>query len=221
MERRAERIPALSDDFADQVMAKMNGRKERAHPRPLPREGRPNWQRASSNEHPSLGRGWGWVCWWVSSIAAVLVLAFLLWPKGHETSLTPTSVQPTIVEAHTQPESSPVVEIKKEEALAQVQPTSQPAKVQRTVVKEKSSPSEPVPAQETPEEGSRMTGAGYDEVDPKAQLLAAEIAHDEAVHQKQTAYEREMAQRSLELLISIMASEEEQEPAGSVKIQKS
>ena len=191
MERRAERIPALSDDFADQVMAKMNGRKEK--PRLL----------------------------WVSSVAAVLVLAFLLWPKGHETSLTPTSVQPAIVEAHTQPESSPVVEIKKEEALAQVQPIAQTAKVQRTVVKEKSSPGEPVPVQETPEEGSRMTEARYDEVDSKAQLLDAEIAHDEAVHQKQTAYEREMAQRSLELLISIMASEEEQEPAGSVKIQKS
>ena len=55
MERRAEKIPALSDDFAEQVMGKMNVRKE---------------QRRSRS-----------IALWIASIAAVLFLAFILWPK--------------------------------------------------------------------------------------------------------------------------------------------
>ena len=63
MERRADKVPALSDDFADKVMGKMNVRKEQQQ------------HRASTPLHH--GRGWGWVL----SIAAVLFLAFILWPN--------------------------------------------------------------------------------------------------------------------------------------------
>ena len=55
MERRAEKIPALSDEFADNVMGKMNARKR---------------QRRSRS-----------IALWIASIAAVLFLAFILWPK--------------------------------------------------------------------------------------------------------------------------------------------
>ena len=55
MDRRAEKIPALSDDFAEKVMGKMNARKR---------------QRRSRS-----------IALWIASIAAVLFLAFILWPN--------------------------------------------------------------------------------------------------------------------------------------------
>ena len=72
MERRAERIPALSDDFALQVMNKMNARKE------------------SAKGHRRFAA--------VFSIAAVLFIAFILWPENHKTPIMETESQPFTAE---------------------------------------------------------------------------------------------------------------------------
>ena len=57
--------------------------------------------------------------------------------------------------------------------------------------------------------------------DAKAQLYSAEIELEQAVHQRQAAYEAEMMQRSLELLIYIMEPKDEEMPTGGVRTQKS
>ena len=113
MERRAERIPALSDDFAQQVMSKMNARKESV-----------TQHRVSTPLH--YGRGWGWV-----GIAAVLLIAFLLWPENHTETTTLPEVQPVVAEATPQPVPLPIVEEKKEEIVAEVKPAPQPEKKHR------------------------------------------------------------------------------------------
>lgn len=221
MERRAERIPALSDDFADQVMAKMNASKDRV-----------THHRASTPLH--YGRGWGWV-----SVAAILVLAFLLWPKGHETSQTPTSVLPAIVEVHTQPEpeSSQVVEARGEEVLAEVTPTPQPVSKQRKATKKSAPIEEPTLAQAEPiipvESASQppvddysynegeMMAAGNVKDETKAQWYASEIRQEQATHQRQAAYEKEKRRRELELLMYLLSETEEDVPEGTIKTQKS
>ena len=110
MERRAERVPALSDDFAQQVMAKMNVRKEVKRHRastplhygrlgsleqPLNVAAAPQ---RGANPHSRRRAGWGWAC----SIAAVLLIAFLLWPQDHEKTMTQQEAQPDIAEASQQ-----------------------------------------------------------------------------------------------------------------------
>jgi len=50
----------------------------------------------------------------VFSIAAVLLIAFLLWPERHETPITQQEVQPVVAEASQQPISQPIIEEKKD-----------------------------------------------------------------------------------------------------------
>ena len=130
IERRAERIPALSDDFAQQVMSKMNARKESAKPK-----------RTASffTLHSSLftrrfAAGF--------SIAAALLIAFLLWPESHKETTTQQEVQPVVAEADPQPVPQSIVEETKEEVMAEVQPTPQPVRKQRKAVKKHSAPIE-------------------------------------------------------------------------------
>ncbi|MBR1800033.1 MAG: hypothetical protein IJ767_00850 [Bacteroidaceae bacterium] len=237
MERRAERIPALSDDFAEQVMSKITA----SPPTPLPWE-RGDWQLTEVTLLPSpTGEGSGVRLLWVRffSVAAILVLAFLLWPKGHETSQTPTSVLPAIVEVHTQPEpeSSQVVEARGEEVLAEVTPTPQPVSKQRKATKKSAPIEEPTLAQAEPiipvESASQppvddysynegeMMAAGNVKDETKAQWYASEIRQEQATHQRQAAYEKEKRRRELELLMYLLSETEEDVPEGTVKTQKS
>ena len=57
----------------------------------------------------------------VLSIAAILLIAFLLWPAKQETSITQPESQPVIAEVNPQPVPQPIVEEKKDETLAEVQ----------------------------------------------------------------------------------------------------
>ncbi|MCR5779242.1 MAG: hypothetical protein K6G70_01660 [Bacteroidaceae bacterium] len=102
MERRAAKVPSLPDDFAQQVMNKMNARKENA-----------NQHRVSTPLH--YGRGWGWVC-----IAAAIILAFLLWPESHEAPIKQSEQQPVIAEM-TPPESVPMEKVEAETPVLQTQ----------------------------------------------------------------------------------------------------
>ena len=61
------------------------------------------------------------------SIAAVLVLAVLIWPKQQEGSAT-QEVVPEVAETESQPVPQPIVEEKKDEVLSEVQPAPQPVK---------------------------------------------------------------------------------------------
>ena len=228
MERRAERIPALSDDFAQQVMSKMNARKESAKPK-----------RTASFFilHSSLftrrfAAGF--------SIAAALLIAFLLWPESHKETTTQQEVQPVVAEADHQPVPQPIVEETKEEVLAEVQPTPQPVRKQRKAIKKQSAPlEEPVlaqaesmiPAEATsqpqvdvqPFNEARVSGmdVGNDVVDPKMLLYTAEIELEKNTHQRQEAHEKEMQQRGLEILLYLLTDKEDELANGTVNTQKS
>ena len=81
----------------------------------------------------------------VFSIAAVLLIAFLLWPESHEETTTLQVVKPVVAEANPQPIPRPIIEEKEEEVKVEVQTTQQPAKKRRKAVKKRSAPVEPVP----------------------------------------------------------------------------
>jgi len=135
MERRAAKVPSLPDYFAQQVMNKMNARKENA-----------NQHRVSIPLH--YGRGWGWVL----SIAAALLIAFLLWPEKQETPITQPEAQPITAEVNPQPVPKPIVEEKKEETLMPtVQAKKQPAK-KRRIVQQPAEPAEEITPAEPAEE---------------------------------------------------------------------
>ena len=96
---------------------------------------RPKKQRASTPLH--YGRGWGWVC-----IAAALLIAFLIWPESHKDTTTQQEVKPVVAEAEPQPVPQPIVEEKKEETLAEVQPMPKTVKKRRKVVRKQNTPVE-------------------------------------------------------------------------------
>lgn len=136
------------------------------------------------------------------SIAAVLVLAVLIWPKQQEGSAT-QEVVPAVAETESQPVPQPIVEEKKDEVLAEVQPAPQPVKQRRKNVKRQSTPiEEPSLAQAEPiipaESASqpqvhtqsyheaRVSGmeAGNEDVDSKMKLYAVEVEQEQAPHKR-------------------------------------
>ena len=117
MERRAEKIPVLSDNFAQEVMSKMNARRESAKPK------RP---------HSSLfTRRFAAIL----SIAAVLFIAFILWPDSNKDTMTQQEVKPVVAETNPQPVPQPTIEEKKDETLAEVQPMPKPLSKPHSVPK--------------------------------------------------------------------------------------
>ena len=83
----------------------------------------------------------------VFSIAAALLIAFLVWPESHKETTTQTKVQPVVAEADPQPALQPIDEETKEELQADVQPAPQSEKKHRKVVRKQSAPVEPAQIQ--------------------------------------------------------------------------
>lgn len=180
--------------------------------------------------------------WLYSAIAAVAasILLLLVFRFNQE----PVEEQPVVAEtteqSHPQPASQPIVEVKTDEVLAEVQPAPQPARKHKKAVRSQISPiEEPALAQAEPmipaeaasqpqvdvqsfhEARVSSMNVGNDEVDPKMLLYTAEIELEKTTHQRQTASEKEMMQRGLELLIYFMTEKEEETPARVVNTQKS
>ena len=85
----------------------------------------------------------------VLSIAAVLLIAFLLWSESNKETLTQQEVKPIVAEAEPQPVPQPFVEEKKEEEIvAEVQPMPHPVSKPRPV--HKAVEQEDVPASPSP-----------------------------------------------------------------------
>ena len=193
MERRAERIPALSDDFAQQVMSKMNARKESAKPKRL--------HLSFIIRHSSFP-------YWVG-IAAALLIAFLLWPESHKEATTQPEVKPIVAKAGPQSVPQPIVKEKKEEVLAEVQPTPQPVRKQRKAVKKHrkavikpEAPAEPMFAKAEsvpqPEEEAPV-------IPPEKQALADIFLAEEAL---QVAYELRAQQEAIRAYAASLTGEE-------------
>ena len=111
----------------------------------------------------------------VFSIAAVLLIAFLLWPESHEETTTLQVVKPVVAEANPQPIPRPIIEEKEKEVKVEVQTTQQPAKKRRKAVRKQSTsieepveeimPAEPVVAQAMP-----MPEQGEDPIEKAARI---------------------------------------------------
>ena len=86
--RRADKVPALSDDFEERVLAKLQA--HAASPKPLsisPLKG--EGQIPPKTEGEGLRHG-GWRTWaWVASIAAILVIGFFVFQRE-----TPSPIPP-------------------------------------------------------------------------------------------------------------------------------
>ena len=193
MERRAERIPALSDDFAQQVMSKMNARKESAKPKRL---------------HSSFIIRHSSFPYWVG-IAAALLIAFLLWPESHKEATTQPEVKPIVAKAGPQSVPQPIVKEKKEEVLAEVQPTPQPVRKQRKAVKKHrkavikpEAPAEPMfaKAESVPQPEEEATV-----IPPEKQALADIFLAEEAL---QVAYELRAQQEAIRAHAASLTGEE-------------
>lgn len=86
----------------------------------------------------------------ITSIAAAILIAFLLWPESNKDTMTQQKVQPIVAEANSQPVPQPIVEEKKEETvMAVMQATPQPVKKRRKAVKKQSIPIEEPTLKET------------------------------------------------------------------------
>ena len=110
MERRAANVPPLSEDFAEKVLGKLEVRRR---------------------------KGRRMVALWVSSIAAALVIAFLLWPHSEKEQAT-TIAPPVIAETTPQPQPiipepaepiNPVKSIKPKKQPKPIEPAESPAEL--------------------------------------------------------------------------------------------
>lgn len=165
------------------------------------------------------GRSWGWGL----SIAAAVLIAFLLWPEGDSLEQTKVEVQreTAIVQAEEPKAAVPQEETVRQETVDDVdaqRASSMPAKP--LVVTLNHQPTAPLPAEAKPTDEAAGEVEENKELNHMAELCAAEREMEESVHRRQAAYEEDMARRSLKLLISIMTQEEEL-PVGGVKTEKS
>lgn len=160
---------------------------------------------------------------WGLSIAAAVLIAFLLWPEGDSLEQTKVETQreAVIVQAEVPKAEVPQEETARHETKDEVdalRASSMPAKP--LVVTLSHQPRAPLPVEAKPTDEAADEVEENKELNHMAELCAAEREMEESVHRRQAAYEEDMARRSLKLLISIMTQEEEL-PVGGVKTEKS
>lgn len=160
---------------------------------------------------------------WGLSIAAAVLIAFLLWPEGDSLEQTKVETQreAVIVQAEVPKAEVPQEETARHETKDEVdalRASSMPAKP--LVVTLNHQPRAPLPVEAKPTDEAAGEVEENKELNHMAELCAAEREMEESVHRRQAAYEEDMARRSLKLLISIMTQEEEL-PVGGVKTEKS
>ena len=161
---------------------------------------------------------------WGLSIAAAVLIAFLLWPEGDSLEQTKVETQreAVIVQAEVPKAEVPQEETARHETKDEVdalRASSMPAKP--LVVTLNHQPRAPLPVEAKPTDEAAGEVEENKELNHMAELCAAEREMEESVHRRQAAYEAEMMQRSLELLLYIMGQEDEEKPTGGVKTQKS
>lgn len=173
------------------------------------------------------------------SIAAAILIAFLVWPEGHEKTTIRQEAKPVVAKAESQPALRPIAVEKEEGVLTEVQPAPQPLKKQRKAVKKLSTPmEEPVLAQAgpvvpadaaslpqvdvQPSHEARVSSmdVGNKVIDPKMLLYTAERELEKSTHKRQEAYEEEKLRRGLELLLFLISETEDNIAEGAVNTQK-
>ncbi len=160
---------------------------------------------------------------WGLSIAAAVLIAFLLWPEGDSLEQTKVETQreAVIVQAEVPKAEVPQEETARHETKDEVdalRASSMPAKPLVDTLNHQ--PRAPLPVEAKPTDEAAGEVEENKELNHMAELCAAEREMEESVHRRQAAYEEKMARRSLKLLISIMTQEEEL-PVGGVKTEKS
>lgn len=172
-------------------------------------------------------RTWHPFRWLAAGIAAGIILLVglpLLLNDDTAKEKTPVIARQSVSRTSPQPVPQPVAEEKTENAMAEVQlapqPARQPARKRRETAQGSDDDIQSAPVEEPVMAEESDIQPCFD-IDPKMQLYAAEIEMEKSAHQRQAAYEKEMKQRGLELLLYIFADKEENIAHGVVNTQKS
>lgn len=146
LQRKYANTPQLSSDFMNRMHQVAQSKQPRASTplhygrlgsleQPLNVAAAPQ---RGANPHSRRRAGWGWVC----SIAAALLIAFLVWPESHKETTTQPEVKPIVAEADPQPVPQTIVEEEKDVVLAEVQQKEKPAKKRKKTVRKQNTPIE-------------------------------------------------------------------------------
>ena len=224
LRRRYSDTPQLSADFADRLMQRTE------EPRPR-KEGR-------IKSLPYWGRLVG-----AAAAASALLLLTLHYNNGvkpeEKTVIAQQSEQQTpLMEKQTEQQPPLMAEKTEKPSTAkktEVIPSTKVTKKEKTIVaKEKpmvTKTAKPLLAQATPTEQPQPIAEKKKsdekvkraEIDLKTRLHYAELELEKATHKRQAAYEQEMKQRCLQLVLTLLTPQEEEREAtaGKVRTQQS
>ena len=146
----------------------------------------------------------------VFSIAAALLIAFLVWSESHKETTTQQEVKSIVAKATPQPVSQPIIEERKEKVMVEVQPASQTVRKQRKAVRQQSGVAEPVLVQAEPVIAESVLKESNPEEDvplipAHKQALADIFLAEEAL---QVAYELQAQQEAIRAYASSITGEE-------------
>ena len=180
-----------------------------------------------------------WIYPAIATVAASILLLLIFYIGKDTTDNRQAIAQQSVEQSYLQLVPQPTVEKKKEEVLVEVTSTPKPTKKCRNAVKKQNTSAEPVLVQAEPiisaESASKpqvhdqpfyearvsSMNAGNNGIDTKMRLYTAEIELEKSTHQRQAAYEKEMMQRGLELLLYFMTEKEDEQTPGTINTQKS
>ena len=229
LRRRYSDTPQLSADFADRLMQRIE--------EPLPRK------KGRIKSLPYWGRLVG-----ATAAASVLLLLTLHYynngvkPEEKAVIAQQSEQQTPLMEKQTEQQPPLMAEQTEKPSMAkktEVIPSTRVAKKEKTMVaKEKpmvTKTAKPLLAQATPTEQPQVQPQPIAEkkksdekvkraeIDLKTRLHYAELELEKATHKRQAAYEQEMKQRCLQLVLTLLTPQEEEREAtaGKVRTQQS
>ena len=232
LRRRYSDTPQLSADFADRLMQRIESPKNRA--------------KSSRFSSLSLWRGRGVRLVGIAAAASILLLLTLHYynNRGGELKEMPLAETQTVAadsssNIKNEPMPTKVVEVPLvAEAKTTVAKEKTKIKQAKTMVTEEKTTvkqAKPLLAQATPTEQPQVQPQPIAEkkksdekvkraeIDLKTRLHYAELELEKATHKRQAAYEQEMKQRCLQLVLTLLTPQEEEREAtaGKVRTQQS
>lgn len=238
LRRRYSDTPQLSADFADRLMQRIESPKNRA--------------KSSRFSSLSLWRGRGARLVGIAAAASALLLLTLHYynngmkPEEKTVIAQQTEQQTPLMEKQSEQQPPLMAEQTEKPSTAkktEVIPSTRVAKKEKTMVKQEkpmtAKTAKPLLAQATQPQQPQMQPqiqpqpiaekkkndekVKRAEIDLKTRLHYAELELEKATHKRQAAYEQEMKQRCLQLVLTLLTPQEEEREAtaGKVRTQQS